>query len=400
MKILIALLFLANIVAFSAAGFPESISYQGILTDENGDIVADGEYTATFTLHGHSSASNELWSEEKTFSTEDGVFNVVLGSDTPFTEDNYEFGDQGIWLEIHLQGETNPLDPRIEINSVPFSRAAYSIDNGKINNTEIGAESPSAATFTTVQVNTSVDINGGTIDGTAIGTEQRSTGSFTTMEALTAYIKDGTIEGTDIGGIEAAAATFTDINTSSSFFYIPNTISEGMVLVSNGDGSASWTTFSGGTDLTASETITIPNSVSEGEVLTADGNGEAYWQEPSQSGSTVTTLSGNQTLTDKDQVVIVVDADHDITLPADPREGQIIHIYTNRQNVEIDPNGNSLWITGGEYTIATSLKTLIEDNYGDWFDGQQSAGNISLIIVSDGDDWYVVGHSFDSVTAP
>lgn len=314
MKILIALLFLANIVAYSAAGFPESISYQGILTDENGVIVADGEYTATFTLHGHSSASNELWSEEKTFSTEDGVFNVELGSDTPFTEENYEFGDQGIWLEIHLQGEDNPLEPRIKITLVPYAYNALRIDGGTIEDTPIGNTTPEAATFTTLEV----------------------TGN----------------------SIDASSATFsaTSIDLSSSTMY-------------------------------------IPNSVGDGAVLTSDGNGRATWQTP-EGEFKFTTVHGSNVTLDSDNQYVIVETIHTVSLPSNPRTGQIIELVAETTGASLDPNGNTVNIFNNDYTTTTDFSDIIVDNF--YIVIQEDFDAVMLHLVYNGTEWYCTSIDPDS----
>jgi hypothetical protein len=172
-----------------------------------------------------------------------------------------------------------------------------------------------------------------------------------------------------------------------------------MVLVSNGDGSASWTTFSGGTDLTASETITIPNSVSEGEVLTADGNGNAYWQENNSSRLKVTTLNASATLSTEDQFVIITNANYDVTLPSNPAEGQLVKIFTNQNDPEIDPNGKSLFVTNQEFTTSQSIQQIATDAYDGLLDGRTPT-DVSFTLLSDGTDWYIVSHSFDTVGGP
>jgi hypothetical protein len=131
---------------------PTTISYQGILTDENGEKVSDGSYTATFTLFDLETNGVEQWSDEISFDTEDGVFNIELGANpTTFASENTSFVNN-LWLEIHLQGEVNPLDPRIKITLVPYAYNALAITGGTIEDTPIGNTTAAAATFTTLQI--------------------------------------------------------------------------------------------------------------------------------------------------------------------------------------------------------------------------------------------------------
>ena len=99
------------------------------------------------------------------------------------------------------------------------------INSGTIDNSVIGAATPAAGTFTTLNANTSLtattaDINGGTIDGTTIGATSHTTGKFTTLQSTgqatlnTVDINGGNIDGTVIGAVGTAAGSFTTLTTS------------------------------------------------------------------------------------------------------------------------------------------------------------------------------------------
>lgn len=50
-KFILALaIVILSISAFSAPGFPETISYQGQLLDNSGNIVSDGNFLVVFTF--------------------------------------------------------------------------------------------------------------------------------------------------------------------------------------------------------------------------------------------------------------------------------------------------------------------------------------------------------------
>jgi len=77
--ILILLLFGMNL--YSQA--PQTLNYQGYLTDAGGNSVSDGNQNITFRIYNVSTGGVALWTEARTVTTSDGVFSVVLGENTP-----------------------------------------------------------------------------------------------------------------------------------------------------------------------------------------------------------------------------------------------------------------------------------------------------------------------------
>jgi hypothetical protein len=78
-----ALLFVLA-VQVSLEQIPQTISYQGVLTDANGKAVPDGDYSLTFKLYDVTGGV-ELWSETQSVEVKKGIFNVILGSVNPLT---------------------------------------------------------------------------------------------------------------------------------------------------------------------------------------------------------------------------------------------------------------------------------------------------------------------------
>ncbi len=99
------------------ADIPRTLNYQGILTDNSGTVVADGDYDLTFTLYDASSGGNAVWTETHTLTVIDGLFNAALGAQTaldiPF--------DTPYWLGIAID-TGNDLDPR-----TPLTASAYAL---------------------------------------------------------------------------------------------------------------------------------------------------------------------------------------------------------------------------------------------------------------------------------
>lgn len=290
--------------SLSSFSIPNSISYQGVLTDSNGNPVEDGSYSATFSLYDNESGGNLEWSEEQTFITVDGIFNIDLGIYNPFSNENLDFSEP-LWLEIHIEGEDSPLSDRIALSSAPYSLTSENLFNGSIENSIIGAETPAAATFT------SLSSNSVTIGNFKVSSNQLvATSSTLTVET---------------------------INLNSNTIYIPNSVGSDYVLRSNGDGRATWSLISSGADLGQNEEIAgnwsntlnpwqdnevadnitvnsgtinstdigninpagatftslvLDSNPSDGYVLTSDNLGNATWQEASSgSGASNTFLT-------------------------------------------------------------------------------------------------------------
>jgi hypothetical protein len=103
---------------------PQKINYQGYLTDNTGNPI-NGTRTMTFKIYDAASGGNELWSETKTVSVENGLFNVILGEVNPISPDIFTPGARR-WLELVVEG--NPLSPRTEITAVGFSYKTVDAD--------------------------------------------------------------------------------------------------------------------------------------------------------------------------------------------------------------------------------------------------------------------------------
>jgi hypothetical protein len=105
---------------------PGQITYQGVLKDASGDIVADGPYTIIFRLYDVESGGTDIgWSETHSVTTTDGVFSVVLGDAAAggqsFSGGGVALFDAPYWLEIELGGTA--LTPRTRLTAVPYAMA-------------------------------------------------------------------------------------------------------------------------------------------------------------------------------------------------------------------------------------------------------------------------------------
>ena len=114
------------------AQIPQTLSYQGVLTDNSGVNVTDGNYDLTFNLYAVETGGSALWTETQSVSISDGIFNVILGKvtsiDLPF--------DNPYWLGITV-GTGTELTPRIELTSAAYSLNALSVMDNSVTGASI-----------------------------------------------------------------------------------------------------------------------------------------------------------------------------------------------------------------------------------------------------------------------
>lgn len=111
------LLLLCSVVSSGWAQVPQTTSYQGVLTDESGNAVADGTYKLDFELHTTQNNGAIAWQEtHENVPVISGIFNVILGSinalDIPF--------DEPYFLAISVN-DGQPLQPFTPLTSTPYS---------------------------------------------------------------------------------------------------------------------------------------------------------------------------------------------------------------------------------------------------------------------------------------
>lgn len=112
-----ALLLLAVASTPAFAGSPSTMSYQGVLTDNSGNLVADGPYDLTFGLYDVGSGGAPLWAETQSGVTvSKGGFSTILGSVNPLT---LSF-DQQLYLGVSVNGGTE-LAPRVALTAAPHA---------------------------------------------------------------------------------------------------------------------------------------------------------------------------------------------------------------------------------------------------------------------------------------
>jgi len=95
------------------------ISYQGRLSNNSGDPLT-GEFDITFKLYSTLIGSTALWSEtHNTVSISDGLFSIILGSQTRLMDTLLNGADRYLGIRI---GTDYEISPRTLLTSSPALR--------------------------------------------------------------------------------------------------------------------------------------------------------------------------------------------------------------------------------------------------------------------------------------
>ena len=142
----------------NSPAIPEIISYQGYLTDSDGNPM-NGVLTMSFSIYDTETGGTPLWTEAQDVVCSDGLFNVLLGHITPLSSAFFE--DSPRYLGVSATGEE--LTPRQQLASVPY---AFQAENAE---TIDGMDS---AEFVAVAGDTMTGTLNLPADGLVAGTDQ------------------------------------------------------------------------------------------------------------------------------------------------------------------------------------------------------------------------------------
>ena len=118
----LTMLILLIMGGFVYAEVPNYLNYQGYLTDDLGNPVADGDYSIYFKIYDAAEDGTILWSSDRmSVTVEDGLFAVPLG---PFWYSLFS-GEGERWLGITV-GSDDEIYPRTKFMAVPYAVYANS----------------------------------------------------------------------------------------------------------------------------------------------------------------------------------------------------------------------------------------------------------------------------------
>ncbi len=103
-----------------SATAPNTVNFQGRLTDNGGNPVPDGAYLIKFRIYDDSAAGTTLWdSDFRQIQVTNGLFSYALGDTIPLP--TTVFDDSARWVGIKVS--TDPeISPRTRLTSVPYAR--------------------------------------------------------------------------------------------------------------------------------------------------------------------------------------------------------------------------------------------------------------------------------------
>ena len=115
-RLILTIVMVVIFAILSYSQIPNTMNYQGLLTDASGVPLADGNYNLTFRIYDVASGGSALWTEAQLVLVESGIFSVILGSSTAL---NLDF-DVPYWMGIQVAAGTE-LSPRIELTSAAYT---------------------------------------------------------------------------------------------------------------------------------------------------------------------------------------------------------------------------------------------------------------------------------------
>ncbi len=183
-SILWLLLIVMPLAASSAV--PQTINYQGYLTDPSGNAVS-GSGDITFAIYDVETNGIVLWTETQTVTIYNGVYSVVLGTvdmsgnplDLPF--------DAQYWLGVTV-GTDSEMTPRQKFAAVPYAYRAViadSVADNAVTSSNISADAVTAGKIA------SGAVTSGKIADEAVGSNEIIDGSVTAADLAPGVVPDG-----------------------------------------------------------------------------------------------------------------------------------------------------------------------------------------------------------------
>ncbi len=191
----------------ATAQIPKTINYQGALALPNNEPVPDAQYNVTFRMYDSETNGNELWAEQQTVVTFQGVFDAILGNKTLL---NLAF-DKPYWLSVQIEGQQE-MTPRVPLVSVPFALSALKA---------INADSATFATKALLSDSASVAGHSRTSDTALIANEISDNAknvvlSLNNLQGRISILGEGGTTVSTVGNTLRISSTSTGITTITS----------------------------------------------------------------------------------------------------------------------------------------------------------------------------------------
>ena len=111
-------------VALPALAVPVHVPLQGVLRDNAGAPVSQGEFELTFTLYSDEGGETSVWTETRLVTVSGGIFRLSLGEVEALAPATVA-ASAGLWLGVQV--ETDPELPLRPLGSTPYAMVASNL---------------------------------------------------------------------------------------------------------------------------------------------------------------------------------------------------------------------------------------------------------------------------------
>ena len=183
----------------AATGTNKRINFQGKVVNNDGTNVANGSYTFAFNIYTVSSAGSAVWTESKSLTVIDGIFQTDLG-DTTTLPGSIDFNTDNIYLGITFNGD-GEMSPRVRFDAVPQAFNAQKVAGLTVTDTTGTLTIPSGKTISFADAFTTSGAFATTLTSTAATnvtlptTGTLLTGTATANQTITSTQTSGTVAG-------------------------------------------------------------------------------------------------------------------------------------------------------------------------------------------------------------
>lgn len=129
----------------AAPGILKQINFQGKVVNKTvGTNITDGSYSFTFGLYSASSGGVAIWTETKSVTVTNGIFQTLLG-DTTAMPGSLDFNTDNLYLGINFNSD-GEMTPRVRMAAVPYAFNALKVAGLTVSDTTGTLSIPNAKT--------------------------------------------------------------------------------------------------------------------------------------------------------------------------------------------------------------------------------------------------------------
>lgn len=124
-RITMVTVFVLALCIMVSAEVPPVMNFQGRLTQLSGEPVDNGTYPMTFAIYDDATGGILKWTESQpSITVEDGIFNVILGTVVPLTDD--VFSGSSAYIQVTVDGDI--IEPRTQLTSAGYAFRIGTVD--------------------------------------------------------------------------------------------------------------------------------------------------------------------------------------------------------------------------------------------------------------------------------